>query len=653
MDHSFDTTRRRRLESLFLAAADLPDANRAAFVRREAADDPAVIEMLLGMLCHVDGMAGTLVAAVQSAVTALVREDVWVGRRFGPYCAVREIGRGGMGIVLEAERNDDQYHKRVALKVAPYWASEVDLQRFRQERQILAGLEHPNIARLLDGGTEAGVPYLVLELVEGEPITTYAKRKRLTVPDRLRLMGTVCQAVEAAHSRLIVHRDLKPANILIASDGVPKLLDFGIAKLLGSNRDLAATGGQGLWTPGFASPEQVRGEAITTRTDVYALGLILYELLTGRAAQTADPSSPAALEASVCEEVPPLPSASAPRGMARALRGDLDTIVMTAIAKDPARRYGSVSGLSNDLDRYLDGLPILARPATMTYRATRFVRRHRLGIAAVAVIAAILVGGIAATRYQAVQASRRFNQVRALANMFVFDVHDLVAQLPDSRHVRAAIVQTGLTYVNSLSTEAAADPVLAGELATAYHRIAVIQGDPRGDNLGAPADALESLRRAAALLEPFSTHAGTAELARAIEETRSRILKGLGRDDVPVMRRPNDVDDRPVAALTPGATVVAVYTAANQGRYAEAERYLSAEARAAFASDLVNKNGGSKTVWDIETRHGMVAQLEVTSETIDGDRATVMLRMRYVDGTIRDNPEVLVRENGRWKVDIS
>jgi serine/threonine-protein kinase len=276
----------------------------------------------------------------------------------GAYRLVREIGRGGMGVVFEACR-DDEYRKTVALKVAPAWRDCETLgERLRHERQILAGLEHPNVARFLEGGSQDGVPYFAMEYVQGSPIGEFAQLRRWSVQARIELFRHVCAAVHYAHERLVVHRDLKPANILVTGEGVPKLLDFGIGKLLTpAPRDENTTAGMRLWTPDYTSPEQVRGGAVTTRTDVYLLGLVLHELLCGEKTQEADASSPLALDRSVCEIEPPPPSQSAAgRGdaaLTRELRGDLDTIVAMALRKEPERRYGSAAALSEDLARYL------------------------------------------------------------------------------------------------------------------------------------------------------------------------------------------------------------------------------------------------------------------------------------------------------------
>ena len=311
----------RRIEQLFDQAADLDADQQRAFLERECGEDTDLRDKLQSLLSH-DGTHGSRIAAVVEAAARLPspEETSFAGRRFGPYRIVRELGRGGMGIVFEAERDDGAFAKRVALKVATRAAYSPEfMYRFRDERQILARLEHPHIARLLDGGAaEDGVPYFAMEFVEGEPIHQYVARHELDIPERLQLFLQVCDAVDYAHQNLVVHRDLTPRNILVA-DGSVRLLDFGISKLLDASDGGVTAGGLVPFTPDYGSPEQVRGEAVTTRTDVYALGLVLFEILTGARAQQVDTSSPAALERAICETAVPAPSASA-RGSSRTPR---------------------------------------------------------------------------------------------------------------------------------------------------------------------------------------------------------------------------------------------------------------------------------------------------------------------------------------------
>ncbi|MGH9666410.1 MAG: serine/threonine-protein kinase, partial [Bryobacteraceae bacterium] len=351
----------RKLEPLFHAALSLSGEERECFIERETAGDADLRRELRGMLQYSDSAGERIAGTVERIVRQAGGAGNWIGRRFGPYRVVREIGRGGMGVVFEAWRDDTEYDKTVALKVAPDWRDRDRLrERFRNERQILARLEHANIARFLDGGTADGVPYFVMEYIDGKPVTQWAKARKLGIHERIGLFQQICAAVHYAHENLIVHRDLKPANILVDRNDTPKLLDFGIATLLSPILEQTGdTTGARLWTPDYCSPEQVRGGAVTVRTDIYSLGLILYELLCGERAQAADSSSPLALERSICEAEPAPPSVRAAargeRGLSRQLRGDLDTIVATAIRKEPERRYRSAAALGEDLTRFLEG----------------------------------------------------------------------------------------------------------------------------------------------------------------------------------------------------------------------------------------------------------------------------------------------------------
>jgi tetratricopeptide (TPR) repeat protein len=527
----------QRLEALFEIAAELPAGEREAFVARETAGDPRLASRLAGMLGQGTDAGDLIAGIVGAAAVRVAPESTWIGRRLGPYRIVREIGRGGMGLVFEAVRDDAEYQMRVALKVAPWWHDTPAVRdRFRHERQMLAALEHPNIARFLDGGTEAGVPYFVMEYVEGRLITQFCDDERLSLRQRLALFRLVCQAVHFAHEHLIVHRDLKPANILVADNGAPKLLDFGIAKLIDPVADPSATTGEAIWTPDYTSPEQVRGHSVTTRTDVYSLGLILYELLTGARAQIADPSSPLALDRSICEITPAPPSERARLGgdhdRSRQLRGDLDTIVMMAIRKEPEGRYGSAAALADDLDRYLDGRPVAARPSTVGYRVGKFLRRNKAGTVAAALVGLSVAVGTGGTLYQARRAERRFDQVRSLANTFVFEVHDSIASVPGTTEARKKIVQTALSYLEHLQTEAGGDAALSRELATAYEKVGTVQGDPISANLGDTAGAVDSYGRAERLLTPLAAGGDRAAMRQLASVSRRIAYVHQARGDI-------------------------------------------------------------------------------------------------------------------------
>jgi len=498
-----------QLESLFHAASELQGEDQERFLLRETEGDPTLREELRDLLRHSSHAGERIGAAVECAAVSAAGGADWAGRIFGPYRIVREVGRGGMGLVFEAWRDDSEYHKRVALKVAPDWRDLDWLrERFRNERQILARLEHPNIARFLDGGTERGIPYFAMEYVEGRPVTAWAREHALGVRDRIALFRQICAPVSYAHENLVIHRDLKPANILVDSTGIPKLLDFGIATLLDAAAAQSVTArGSRLWTPDYASPEQVRGEPMTVRTDIYSLGLLLYELLCGERAQAVEQRSPLAIERAICETDPPPPSVRAAargeRALSRELTGDLDCIVMTAIRKEPARRYNSARALEADLGRYLAGHPISARANTMAYRVAKLVRRNRLAGLAAALVLLAVAGGIGSTLYEARRAERRFQEIRGLANAFIFDVHDRIRFLPGATEARKAIIATALKYLENLRRDAGRDPALLRELASAYKKIGEVKGNPLDSSLGDSRGALESFRNAESILNPL------------------------------------------------------------------------------------------------------------------------------------------------------
>lgn len=392
---------------------------RIEFVRRSCDADVQLMSQVFNALEEAERKTNAWGESLAELEPELAPESALEGRRLGPYKFIRKLGSGGMGDVWLAERADEEYQQRVAIKLVRSGLFSAQVHgRLRMERQILASLQHPNIARLLDGGrAEDGTPYLVLEYIDGEPIDVYCDRRRLTLADRIRLFRQICATVHYAHQNLVVHRDLKPNNILITQDGEPKLLDFGIAKLLDTRlteRTLAVTHfGYRVMTPSHASPEQIRGDAITTASDIYVLGVLLYELLAGRKPFQLVGSTLSEMERLVCEQDPPLPSElleqtarespelaadiATCRSMTLArlrkeLRGDLDNIVMMAMQKEVSRRYGSAEQLSADLQHHLQGQPVIATGDSLSYRARKFIRRHALPVAASAAAVAVLAG---------------------------------------------------------------------------------------------------------------------------------------------------------------------------------------------------------------------------------------------------------------------
>ncbi len=529
----------QRLKGLFTEAQSLAPAERSGFLDRSCGDDRELRSDLESLLAAEQNAGPFLETPAAEVLLGDLQASAPspIGRRFGAYRVLSEIGRGGMGVVYRAVRDDDAFHKEVALKLLHTdLESEFFAERFRRERRILASLEHPNIAGLLDAGAdETGRLFCVMELVLGSPIDVHCRERGLGIAARIELVRTACNAVALAHSRLVVHCDLKPANHLVTADGALKLLDFGIAKLLAPDptEPSPVAAATGWWmTPEYASPEQVRGDPVTTATDVYALGVMLYELLTGRRPYDLGTRSADEMLRAICEQevtrpsqavlrpLPADPSERAamaspagppdanPRRLRRSLEGDLDTIVMRAMAKDPARRYTSVVQLSDDLRRHLAGLPIRARPDRLAYRARKFLGRHRAASVATLLAFVSLCGGLVATVRQAsvarterAVAERRFDEVRRLAGTFVFEIEEQVAALPGSTPVRKRIVEVGLEYLVRLEREAGDDAALQVELAEAFERIAAVQGGVGVANLGDTEGAISSQRRAVALRE--------------------------------------------------------------------------------------------------------------------------------------------------------
>jgi tetratricopeptide (TPR) repeat protein len=422
----------------------------------------------------------------------------YANERVGPYRITNVAGEGGMGVVWSAERDDGQFRRRVAVKFlsAPF-PSGASLDRFLMERDILAALDHPNIARLLDAGMTERKPYLVMEWVDGIRIDEYCRNHQLHPNDILRLFLQVCDAVEYAHRALVIHRDLKPSNLLVTTDGQVKLLDFGIAKMLEPGRGLDVTSPMSrMLTPEYASPEQLRGERVTTSADVYSLGAVLYELLVGRRPFTFDGKTLAEII-----DMAGRTNIVKPSVLRRQLPPEIDAVVLKALRSQPEERYRSVAELAADIDNLLAGRPVRARPSGPAYIAAKFVRRHPMAVAAVTVAIALIVGtAIVATR-QRVTAERRFNQLRQLANAVIFEFHDGISALPGTLEVRRQMVRRSLEYLDSLAGDAGGDRELLLELAKGYQRLAEVQGNPTVANLGDFTEGLQSARRARRQLE--------------------------------------------------------------------------------------------------------------------------------------------------------
>lgn len=565
----------QQIERLFHQALEVPPAEREAWLVNTCAGDAALLGEVRSLLAN--DATTDLASAVQAEMASLPVSPAV--RQAGPYELLDEIGRGGMGTVYKARRADKAYDATVAVKlVRPGMDTDFVLGRFRQERQTLARLTHPNIARLLDGGTTSeGVPYIVMEYIDGPRINEYCRRAKLDLEQKLRLMLPVCLATDYAHRNFVVHRDIKPGNILVDSTGTPKLLDFGICKLLHANPlepELTIEQGMGMMTPEYASPEQVLGEAISARSDVYSLGAVLYELLTGTRPHKFDRPSLLAIEDAICHKPITLPSLAAEGGLGKALEGDVDNILMRALEKDPQRRYESASALAEDLRRYLDHEPVTARAAGVLYRTGKFVRRHRMLTGAVAaVLLASTVGTVVSLR-QMWRAEAREKQIRSLAKVFLYDVHDSVRDLPGATDARQKIVRTAVEYLDALAGSEPGDPALLKELAAGYQRIADVQGsDSRGANLGQSREALVSYAKANSFWDRYAASA-PADRPGAMERLNT-------------LRRTADLE----ALLDGNQKALATYGRAEAGARALAARFPGDQKLQSLVADVLTVTG--------------------------------------------------------------
>jgi eukaryotic-like serine/threonine-protein kinase len=541
-----DAQRWQEVKAVVGRALELGASERSAYVAEACGDDSELrreVESLLAAASQDESPLGA--SALDEALRLIGGADDRRPTQIGPFEVIRELGRGGMGTVFLVRRTEGEVRVPVALKIVrdPLNSSEI-LARFRHERDLLAGLNHHLIARLFDGGsTEDGTPYFAMEYVDGVPIDRYCDEHHLSVDERLELFGKVCSAVHYAHQNLIVHRDLKPGNILVTPDGTPKLLDFGIARLLGDGPTAANRSRtiQAL-TPDYASPEQVLGGAVTTASDVYSLTVLLYELLTGRrplelaggsisevvdALRSQEPSRPGKAvrgRPAGGEGQRPANASEVARRRAtsqaileRRLEGDLENILLKGLSKAPSERYASAQALAEDLARERAGLPVLARAHTLGYRLVSFARRHKTGVAAGVLVFVTLIGGIAATTWQArrarlaqARAEGRFEDVRALANSLLFELDGAIRDLPGSTAARELVVGKALEYLDDLAAEAGPEEgELQEELADAYERVGDIQGHPDISNLGDLDAALASYGKAASIREALVVRAPT------------------------------------------------------------------------------------------------------------------------------------------------
>ena len=591
-----DDTYWARAAEIFDAIVDFDDVSRAGLLETLCANEPGLradVEELLDTDARVAEGLVPEAATVQDA-EARHEEGALLGSVIGPFRLLDVLGTGGMGTVYRAERLDAEFTQRVAIKILSRPVSDSAVaRRFRSERRILASLAHPHIVTLLDGGVAtSGRPYLVMEHVDGVPITRYCADARLHLSERLHLFRQVCSAVHYAHRHSVIHRDLKPANILVTTEGVPKVLDFGVAKLL---HDAPVAGepptsvGLGPLTPNYASPEQLRGLPTTSSSDVYALGVLLYELLTGTRPYETEGKPLDEVIRLVVDAEPPRPSSrqtpndGLPYRVASAIKGDLDAIVRRAMAKQPESRYGSAEELAEDIGRFLRGVPVVAQEPSLAYLTRKVVSRHKPVVVAVAVSLLLVIVALVAAVWQAriasaaqQRAEARFAEVRQLANALIFDIHDAVAPLPGSTPVRQMIVTRALGYLERLAVEAAGDETLQIELAAAYTQIGRVQGHPGSANLGDRDGAIASFRRAQALVDSFAHRADAPALAvvrfvdatRRLSETLTSVAgrrgegveearKGVAVADAHYRRAPGDVRARNLLASSSFTAAIA------------------------------------------------------------------------------------------------
>ncbi len=561
----------RRLEVLFAEAAALPPPEHGAFARRACAGDDDLRARLLRLLAAEARGGGFLERAIHGGAIAVSREldEANLGRRIGPYRLTRILGRGGTSVVYMAERDDAQYRATVAVKLLhPGLGSAAMLERLREERQILAQLSHPNLARLLDGGTTGdGEPYFVMEYVDGVALLEFAESRSLSLDARLGLFLSVCGAVSHAHQNLVIHCDLKPGNVLVTAEGVPKLLDFGIARLLGprsagGDPPGSPAGPAAMLTPAYASPEQIRGRPLTTAADIYSLGVLLYELLTTRRPYGLD-AAVGAREAGdrilLTDPSPPSLAGGLPLRLAARLRGDLDAIVLRAMHKDPAQRYTSAADLASDVERHRRGYPVAARPARLGHRAGRFLRRHRVGAALTAAALLLVAASLVAVAAQARRARQEGDRAQRIAAMLVemFEVAESAGDLTVRQLLDHGAERLG-PLEGQPETQAMLMGTLAGlyelrghlpEAAGLYERLVALHRR-RGAGDAVVAGAVYDLARA---LSRQGEYGRAAELFGEALELRRR---ALGRDD-------------PAVAASLNALALALHEV---GRIAEAER---------------------------------------------------------------------------------
>jgi alpha-tubulin suppressor-like RCC1 family protein/predicted Ser/Thr protein kinase len=566
-----------RVSTLFHEVADLPYGERESlFAARNVSPElRAEVESLLACDSREDHALTACIGQAAEAVSA----KSYAGTHCGPYRLVRPLGSGGMGTVYLAEREDGEIQQNVAIKMLRAGADRPSWQeRFLRERQILASLNHPGIGRLLDAGrTTSGQPYIVMEYIDGVPIDAYAAR--LPLRERLALFLEVCDAVSYAHRNLVIHRDLKPSNILVDAEGHPKLMDFGIAKMLDAELDRTQTR-ERLMTPEYASPEQIRGGAQSTGSDVYSLAAVLYALLTGKSPHAAASEGGTDVAWAICSREPIAPSRLNPE-----LPKDLDFILAKALRKEPEERYPSVEALAEDVRAFLEWRPVRARSGDAWYRTRKFVRRYRLLVIATALTLSSLAAGLYVANRERVVAERRFLQVRQMAGKWI-DLDKDIRGLRNSMPARKRVISTALEYLARIGAEAGGDRELGLEMAAAYLQVARLQGVPEESNVGQFAEAEQSLRKAEALAD--AAVAGAPKDARALRLSAKIAYNRMALASFQERFRDEEADARKVIARLDWAKSVGGLAAEDQSLYGEAQRHLVVVAALA-------KGGGSES----------------------------------------------------------
>ncbi|MEP6902428.1 MAG: protein kinase [Actinomycetota bacterium] len=524
----------QKIKDIFAAVSEAEPENRPQILREMCGTDSLLLKEVQSLI-SVHDEAENIIEKNAFNFDSLTNSGGknYDGKQFGNYKILREIGRGGMGAVFLAERNDGEFHQIVALKIVRQTILDDETERhFRREREILASLNHPNIAQLHDGGvSERGEAFLAMEFVEGATLLEFADAHVLSTRERLQLFLKICAAVSYAHRNLTIHRDLKPSNILVTTGGEPKLLDFGLAKIIDENlsdQNQTATVFRA-FTPAYAAPEQILGKNVTTAADVYSLGVVFYELLTGAKPFQFEGKSLEEIIQTITNSEPSAPSAitkfkfqisnaketdlnrQSPIAN-RKLNSDIDNIALKALQKETERRYQSVEEFANDIERHLQGLPILARPATFLYRASKFFRRNKIAVSATVLVILSIITGLIFTLWQANEtrkerdrAEKRFNDVRKLSNSLLFEITPRIERLQGSTEARELLVKRALEYLDSLAVESQKDATLQSELASAYEKIGELQGNQGKPNLNDFAGAVDSYEKAQKIRLNLST----------------------------------------------------------------------------------------------------------------------------------------------------